>query len=146
MTGAVSLMLGDTICLSFKNVKDWALRVMRRFRLGGYIILKSSEGNYHVVFDRKVTWSENMDIVAWASPESRNKELVRWLQMQCKQSSTLRVSPKKDKSSPRVVYRHGNQDGQIRGFLDYRQMMKGMIQNMNESERTLYASHTMVMR
>ncbi len=49
----------------FKKVKYWALRTMKWFNLGGFIIIKSSKQSYHVLFNRKVSWSENMRIVAW---------------------------------------------------------------------------------
>ena len=56
-------------------------------------IIKSSENCYHVVFNRGVSWSENMRIVAWVSLLSHNRGLLRWFVMQCiKESSTLMVS------------------------------------------------------
>ncbi len=114
--------------VSFRTAKHWALKSMKQFKLGGLIILKSSERCYHVVFDRRVSWAENMHVVAWVSLLSKNRGILRWLPMQCiKESSTLRVSPKKDKPSPRVVYRYGKQYGQIRSFLEYRQKIKSII-------------------
>jgi hypothetical protein len=93
---------------SFKEVKSWALRTMKWFRLRGFIILKSSKNHYHVLFDRSVTWKRNVHIVAWVSLESKNEGLKKWFLMQCiKESSTLRVSPKGAKLSPRVVFRKG---------------------------------------
>jgi len=53
--------------MSFRTTKYWALKAMKRFKLGGFIILKSSWNCYHVVFNRTVSWSENMHIVAWVS-------------------------------------------------------------------------------
>jgi hypothetical protein len=89
----------------FKTVKYWALRTMRRFRLKGFIIFRSSKGCYHVVFDRKVSWRENVKIMAWVCLLSQNKNMRKWFIMQCiKEGSTLRVSTKKDKPEPRVVY------------------------------------------
>lgn len=124
-TGTVKLDLDE---VSFRTAKYWALKAMKQFKLGGFIILKSSENCYHIVFDRKVSWSENMHIVAWVSLLSKNRGILRWLPMQCiKESSTLRVSPKKDKPSPRVVYRYGKQDGQIQRFLEYRQIIKNIL-------------------
>jgi len=102
---------------SFKFVKYWALRIMKFFRLRGFIILKSSKNHYHVVFDRSVTWAKNTHIMAWACVESKNAGLKKWFLMQCiKESSTLRVSPKEEKPSPRIVYRYGKQDNEIKGF------------------------------
>ena len=103
----------ETVKLDFDNtplkqVKYWASKTMKRFKLEGYLVLKSSEDNYHVVFNRRVLWKENMKIVAWVSLLSHNGMLEKWFLMQCiKEGSTLRISPKKDKPSPRIVYREG---------------------------------------
>lgn len=110
---------------SFKTTKYWAFRTLKRFRLRGFIILKSSEKHYHMVFDRRVSWSKNMGIVGWVAVCSRNSKLKDWLAMQCiKESSTLRVSAKKEKPSPRIVFRYGKQDKEIKNFLKYRKFVK----------------------
>jgi len=101
---------------------------MKWFKLEGFIILKSSENNYHVVFNRTVTWTENMHIVVWVSLESHNLMTKKWFIMQCiKEGSTLRVSPKRDKPSPRILYRYGKQDKEIRNFLARRRQIKRFI-------------------
>ncbi|MDH7558244.1 MAG: hypothetical protein QHH18_06540 [Candidatus Bathyarchaeota archaeon] len=57
--------------------------------------------------------------------------------MQCiKQASTLRVSPKREKGSPRIVYRYGSQSNQIREFLVYRKLVKNMVHRL-ETENSL---------
>ena len=95
----------------FRIVKRWADRTSKWFKLGGYVILKSSENSYHAVFNRTVTWTENLRIVAWVCLQSHHSRLLRWFLMQCiKGSSTLRISPKGKKSTPRVVLRHGRKD------------------------------------
>ncbi len=68
----------ETVMLDFdntplKDVKYWSRRIMQRFKLEGFTISESSENNYHVVFNRKVSWSENVGIVAWASLHSNNR-------------------------------------------------------------------------
>lgn len=60
--------------MPFKQVKYWAFRAMRWFKLKCFIILKSSEKCYHVVFDRKVSW---------VFPLSKHKKLTGWFIMQC---------------------------------------------------------------
>lgn len=123
---------------TFKEVKYWAFRALKRFNLQGFLILKSSENNYHVVFDRRVTWSENMRVVAWISLLSRNKMLERWFIMQCiKKGPTLRISQKNDKPPPRIVFRHGRQRHQIRQFLIHRNLVRNII---NRSKDTLTAN------
>ena len=128
----------ETVMLDFdhmplENVKYWAKRTMRYFKLGGFLILESSENCYHVVFNRMVMWSENMSIVASVTLLSHNRGLRRWQLMQCrKQSSTLRVSPKGSKPSPRIVYREGSEDKQIVGFLRYRRMIKDIMKKISD--------------
>lgn len=115
---------------SFSSVKYWALRTMKWFRLGGFLVLKSSEKHYHVVFNREVSWSENMRIVAWVALQSRNQGLLKWFLMQCiKESSTLRISTKRQKPSPRIVFRYGKEDQQIKHFLEYRNLVKSFARN-----------------
>jgi hypothetical protein len=116
---------------TFKAVKYWAREITNRFNLGGFLILKSSKGCYHVVFNRSVSWGENMSIVAWVSLYSNSESMRKWFLMQCiKQASTLRVGPKVEKSSPRIVYRYGNEDNQIADFLYHRKMLKRIILSM----------------
>jgi hypothetical protein len=120
---------------TFQTVKYWALRALKHFQLEGFIIFKSSQNCYHVIFNRSVSWSENMHIMAWVSLLSHNESLLEWLRMQCiKEASTLRVSPKHDKPSPRLVFRYGIEDKQIKEFLHYRNFVKKMMQNMKNVE------------
>jgi hypothetical protein len=132
-TETVKLDFDDT---PFKVVKYWAQTAMRRFQLGGFLMLKSSSDHYHVVFNRSVTWAENLCIVAWVALLSHCESLQRWLVMQCiKMSSTLRVSSKRGKPSPRIVYRYGKQHGEIARFLRTRRQIKRMLNSINIVEK-----------
>ena len=76
-----------------------------------------------------------MHIVAWVSLLSHNSGLTKYLQMQCiKESSTLRVSEKREKASPRIVFRYGKQDKQIKGFLDFRDFIKRIERKLNDDK------------
>jgi hypothetical protein len=111
--------------MSFRAVRDWAMMVLKKYKLDGFIILKSSKKCYHVVFDRYVSWDENLSIVGWVAILSKSLKLKDYLGMQCiKMSSTLRVAPKGDKPSPRIVDKHGSQDHAVKDFLEYRQLIK----------------------
>lgn len=117
--------------MAFKTVRYWAERAMNWYKLGGFVILKSSKNCYHVVFNRPVSWSRNMRIVAWVALQARNQGLVKWHLMQCiKESSTLRISPKREKPSPRVVFRFGKQDQQINNFVKKRLLVKQIIKKL----------------
>jgi len=126
----------ETVKLDFDNtpfeqVKYWARRTMEWFKLEGFIILKSSQDNYHVVFNRKVSWSENVKILAWISLLSHNLKLLKWFVMQCiKEASTLRISPKGAKPPPRIVFHYGGQEKEIKTFLSYRKVIKSIIRKM----------------
>ena len=111
--------------MSFKLVLYWAMFALEKFKLRGFIILKSSKNHYHVVFDRYVCWDENLSVMAWVAILSKSVHLLRYLAMQCiKMSSTLRISPKGGKPSPRPVFRYGNQDNAVKDYLEYRRLIK----------------------
>lgn len=70
---------------------------MKWFKLEGYLILKSSQNRYHVVFNRQISMPENMRIMSWIALQSHNLGLHKWFLMQCiMKSSTLRVSNKRE--------------------------------------------------
>ena len=116
----------------FTSVKYWARRTCKWFRLGGGIILKSSENHYHVVFDRYVSWIKNIRILAWVAIQTRSIPKLRYLAMQCiKMGSTLRIAPTKDKPSPRLVYRFGCQDHAVKDFLSFRQFIKRIYRSIH---------------
>ena len=123
----------DTVMLDFDDVtfrtaRYWARRAMNWFKLRGFLILKSSERCYHVVFNRMVDWTENNSIMAWVAELSHNQGLQKWHRMQSiKVGSTLRFTTKGDKSSPRIVYREGEEDDRIRDFLRFRRQIKRML-------------------
>ncbi len=133
----------ETVMLDFdntilKDVKYWSHKVEKWFKLEGFIVLRSSEKCYHVVFNRPVSWSENCKIMAWVSLLSHNPMLEKWFLMQCiKESSTLRVSPKRQKPSPRIVYRYGQEDEQIQSFLKRRRLIKNMIRKLSNLKTVL---------
>lgn len=111
--------------MSFKSAKDWAMLVLEKYKLKGFVILKSSKKCYHLVFDRYVSWDENLSIVGWVAILSKNIKVKDYALMQCiKMSSTLRVIPKDEKPSPRPVYRYKSQDHAIKDFLQYRRLIK----------------------
>jgi hypothetical protein len=125
-TRTVKLDLDET---TFKKAKRIAHRVNEWYRLGGFVILKSSSHSFHVIFNRAVSWKKNLSIVAWASYIANfNLPLMRYLVMQCiKGSSTLRISPKGKKKSPKVVYRYGLQNMMVKTYFESRRELHGKI-------------------
>ena len=129
-TDTETVML-DLDHMPFEKVKYWTRKALRFFKLQGLLILESSENCYHVIFDKIVSWSENLSIIGRIVLIAHHRLLRKWHLVQCiKQSMTVRVSPKGDKPSPRIVYREGNQDGQIKDFLLYRRMIKRILRKL----------------
>ena len=121
-TETVKLDLDET---SFKDVKCLAEKTEEQFNLKGFLILRSSKDNYHVVFDREVDWSENVGIMAYAILTSHKTKLMKWFLLQCRrEASTLRVGSKRDKPPPRIVFRIGCLANQIEVFLCFRNQIK----------------------
>jgi hypothetical protein len=120
----------------FRTVKYYAMETMKWHKLKGFIILKSSENSYHVVFDKKVSWSENVRIMAWVCLISKHEALTKWFLLQCvKKESTLRASQKYNKPEPRIVFRYGSQDGMIAEFLAYRKIVKNIIAKLQRQKK-----------
>lgn len=85
----VRLDFDDT---SLGEVKLWAYRALKWFRLDGFVILRSSmkeyvvknkgkvfyrylKGSYLVIFDKPVKWETNVKVMNWVALESGNVNL-----------------------------------------------------------------------
>ena len=146
----------ETVRLDFDDtplgeVKLWAYRTCFWFKLEGFIILRSSikeyimkkkgkvvyrylKGSYLVVFDRPVKWETNVKVMNWVGLESGNVNLQKYVRMQCiKQTSTARFSVKDKKPIPKIVFRFGSQDRQVKKFLATRRFLLDSLKRL-ESE------------
>lgn len=112
--------------LNIDEVKVLAYRMMHRFKLDGYLILKSSCDGWHVVFDRRLSW-KNVLRVIFAAPPCRRRWHAHfsWAELQAiKGFATLRIGNKSHKRSPRIIEGYGSQDGQIEEYLQCRKQLK----------------------
>jgi hypothetical protein len=112
-------------------IDDFLIQYSTRISKRDFIILKSSGNSYHVVFNRAVSWSRNVHIMCWVAMFSGIESLRKYVWMQdIKESSTLRVGPKGEKPSPRVVYHFGKQDGQIKKYLRERKKINKISKSL----------------
>jgi hypothetical protein len=126
---------------SFKTALFWALKILRLFRsrktdkwrpqnrinLEGFLLVKSSKNHYHIIYNKSVSWLENSNAMAWACLLTHKIELMKWFIMQIiKGSSTLRIGKKGDKPSPRIVFRYGKQDCEIKNYLNIRKEFRNV--------------------
>lgn len=131
------------------ELKYWGFRAMSRFGLEGFAIFLSSqkiytikkkgkiiheyrECSYHMVFDKTVTWATNVAVMAWLAMMMKQPSLKDYVLMQdIKKTATARygkkviwVNNKKIvKPVPKIVFRYGSQDCQIKKFLDTRKFV-----------------------
>jgi hypothetical protein len=116
----------ETVKLDFDRVplmlvKYWSRKTYTFFKLDGFIIFQSSFSSFHVVFNRPVSWAENIMIMCWVALESQLQKLKDYVILQGRKgASTLRISSKGEKAPPKIVYRYGNQDNMIKEFLEKR--------------------------
>ena len=100
------------------------------------IVYRYLKCSYLVVFDRPVRWSTNVKAMNWAGLESGNVDLQRYVRMQCiKQTSTVRISVKKDKRMkpiPKIVFRYGRQDRQTQKFRVTRKFVLDFLKRRNK--------------
>ncbi|MEM2999766.1 MAG: hypothetical protein QXX34_04485 [Candidatus Bathyarchaeia archaeon] len=130
-------VMADLDNIPFSLAKQIAERAVKRFRLGGFLILKSSEKHYHLVFDKPCRWSKVFRVISWIAIMSRQPEAWKYVCMQAiKGCCTLQVSPKPlspqgVKPSPRLVYRYGNQENMIKEYLALRKQASAIVKSLN---------------
>ena len=100
--------------------------------LEGFIIFQSSFTSFHVVFNLPVSWDVNIEIMCWMAIETQLEKLRDYVLMQGRKgASTLRVSSKGEKPPPKIIYRWGKQDKEIKEFLEKRKEIRSIDRNIN---------------
>jgi len=120
-------LLLDLDNTSLAETRKIANKYMNRFKLEGYLILKSSQNNYHVVFNKYLTWKKAMEYlfkIVWYYhyyEHGSKPSLTGWAILQaCKKSMTLRISNKKHKPKPRYIEEFGKTDKLIDDYCKFR--------------------------
>jgi hypothetical protein len=123
-------LLLDLDNTTLAETRKIAKKYMERFKLQGYMILRSSENNYHVVFNRYLSWKKVLNYlfkIVWYYHYHQHgikPSLTYWAILQaCKESETLRISRKENKAKPRIIETKGKNDKLIR---DYKNFMREM--------------------
>jgi hypothetical protein len=85
----------------------------KKYRLEGFLLVMSSPKNYHVVFNRYLSWRKITKILF------SRYECVRYGVFQMMQGAlTLRISGKNGKNKPKIVYEVGKKDKLIKDYLE----------------------------
>jgi hypothetical protein len=105
--------------MKFKKAKWLAERLCKQHHLEGYLLIKSSEKNYHVVFNRYLRWRTITKILF------NQYEALRWAVFQMQSGYlTLRVSRKNGKNKPKIILKVGKTDKLIKDYLEIYEAFK----------------------
>ena len=106
-------VLLDLDNMTFRKAKWIAEKLLKEYRLQGFLLVKSSEKSYHVVFNRYLSWKKITEV-----PFSRY-ECVRYAVQQVQNGHlTLRISPKNGRNKPKILVTTGKTDKLIKDYLE----------------------------
>jgi hypothetical protein len=102
-------VLLDLDNMTFRKAKWIAEKLLKDYKLQGFLLVKSSERSYHVVFNRYLSWKKITEILF------SRYECVRYAVQQVQNGHlTLRISPKNGKNKPRILLETGKTDKLIK--------------------------------
>ena len=105
--------------MKFKKARWLARTLCKQYKLEGYLLIKSSEKNYHVVFNRYLSWRTITKIIF------RQYEALRWAVFQMQSGYlTLRISKKNGENKPKILLKVGKQDKLIKDYLEVYEAFK----------------------
>lgn len=91
--------------------------LLKRYRLEGYLLIRSSEKSYHVVFNKYLRWRTITKILFSLY------ECIRYAVFQMKEGFlTLRISRKNGKDKPKILIAVGKQDKLIKDYFEAYEM------------------------
>lgn len=106
-------LLLDLDNMKFRKALWIAETLLKRYKLEGFLLIRSSHKNYHVVFNRYLSWRTITKILF------SRYECIRYGVFQMMQGKlTLRISEKNGKHLPKIVYRVGKEDKLIKDYLE----------------------------
>jgi len=106
-------LIMDLDNMKYRKAKWIADILLRRHRLEGYLLIRSSHKNYHVVFNRYLRWRTVTKILF------SQYECIRYAVFQMKEGMlTLRVSSKNGKDRPQILLTVGKTDKLISEYLE----------------------------
>jgi len=109
---AKGLML-DLDNMKFRKALWLAETLMEKYKLEGFLLIKSSDKNYHVVFNKYLRWKTITKILF------SQYECLRWGVFQMREGQlTLRISKKNGKDKPKILLEVGTTDKLIKDYLE----------------------------
>ena len=86
---------------------------MEKYKLEGFLLIKSSAKSYHAVFNKYLSWRKITQVLF------SRYECSRYAVMQMQNGHmTLRISGKNGKNKPKLMIKVGKTDKMIRDYLE----------------------------
>jgi len=105
--------------MRFKKALWLAETLMKKHKLEGFLLIKSSDKNYHAVFNRCLSWKTTTKILF------SQYECLRWAVFQMKEGQlTLRISKKNNENKPKILLKVGKTDKLIKNYLEIYEKFK----------------------
>jgi hypothetical protein len=105
--------------MTFQSALRTAETLLKQYRLEGFLLIKSSPKNYHVVFNRYLSWKNITMIVC------SKYECLRWAIFKLREGQlTLRISKKNGKNKPKIVRQMGKSDKLVKDYLEIYETLK----------------------
>lgn len=99
--------------MKYKKALWLAETLMKKYKLEGFLLIRSSDKNYHAVFNRYLSWKTITTILF------SQYECLRWAVFQMKEGQlTLRISKKNNKDKPKILLKVGKTDKLIKDYLE----------------------------
>jgi len=112
-------LLLDLDNMKYGKAKWIAETLLKKHKLEGFLLVRSSDKNYHVVFNRYLSWKTITKILF------SQYECIRWAVFQLKEGMlTLRVSRKNGRDKPKILLNVGKADKLVKDYLEVYEKFK----------------------
>ena len=106
-------VLLDLDNMTYRKAKCIAEKLLKRFRLEGYLLIRSSHRSYHAVFNKYLSWKKITEVLF------SMHECIRYAVQQMQNGHlALRISPKNGKNKPKILIKTGKTNKLIKDYLE----------------------------
>ena len=106
-------VLLDLDNMTFRKAKWIVETLMRKYKLEGFLLIRSSAKSYHAVFNKYLSWRTISKVLF------SRYECVRYAVMQMQNGHmTLRINRKNGKNQPKTLLKVGKTDKLIKDYLE----------------------------
>lgn len=106
-------VLLDLDNMTYRKAKWIAKKLMEKYRLEGFLLIRSSRRSYHAVFNRYLSWKKITEVLFCMH------ECIRYAVQQMQNGHlALRISPKNGKNKPKILLTIGKTDKLIKDYLE----------------------------